>query len=105
MSNNALTVEIGSTKYTKMIEASREALNAAIDVATAGVNVGVIGHVVQDKIEQYGYRPIANLTGHRIKRYNLHSGISIPSIRERGGATLSNGDIIAIEPFLTQYFK
>ena len=64
--DNALTVEIGTTKYTKMIEASREALNAAIDVATAGVNVGVIGHAVQDKIEQYGYRPIANLTGHRI---------------------------------------
>ena len=99
--DNALSVEIGTTKYTKMIEASREALNAAIDVATAGVNVGVIGHAVQDKIEQYGYRPIANLTGHRIKRYNLHSGISIPSIRERGGATLSNGDIIAIEPFVT----
>ena len=99
--DNALSVEIGTTKYTKMIEASREALNAAIDVATAGVNVGVIGHAVQDKIEQYGYRPIANLTGHRIKRYNLHSGISIPSIKERGGPNLSNGDIIAIEPFVT----
>ena len=67
-----------------MIKASREALNVAIDVAAAGVNVGIIGHAVQDKIEQYGYRPIANLTGHRIKRYNLHSGISIPSVRERG---------------------
>ena len=84
-----------------MIEASREALNAAIDVAAAGVNVGIIGHAVQDKIEQYGYRPIANLTGHRIKRYNLHSGISIPSVRERGGPSLSNGDIVAIEPFVT----
>ena len=56
---------------------------------------------VQDKIEQYGYRPIANLTGHRIKRYNLHSGISIPSVRERGGPSLTNGDIVAIEPFVT----
>ena len=99
--DNALTVEIETNNYKKMIEASREALNAAINVAVAGVNVGVIGHAVQDKIEQYGYRPIANLTGHRIKRYNLHSGISIPSVRERGGPSLSNGDIIAIEPFVT----
>tara|TARA_Y100000746_G_scaffold213052_1_gene205310 strand:+ start:273 stop:1163 length:891 start_codon:yes stop_codon:yes gene_type:complete len=99
--DNALTVEIETNKYKKMIEASREALNSAIDVAAAGVNVGIIGHAVQDKIEQYGYRPIANLTGHRIKRYNLHSGISIPSIRERGGPNLSNGDIVAIEPFVT----
>ena len=99
--DNALTLEIGSTNYTKMIEASREALNAAINVTVAGVNVGIIGHAVQDTIEKYGYRPIANLTGHRIKRYNLHSGVSIPSVRERGGPTLNNGDIVAIEPFVT----
>ena len=99
--DNALTLEIGTKNYTKMIEASREALNAAINVAVAGVNVGIIGHAVQDTIEKYGYRPIANLTGHRIKRYNLHSGVSIPSIRERGGPTLNNGDIVAIEPFVT----
>ena len=99
--DNALTLEIGTTNYTKMIEASREALNAAINVAVAGVNVGIIGHAVQDTIEKYGYRPIAKLTGHRIKRYNLHSGVSIPSIRERGGPTLNNGDIVAIEPFVT----
>ena len=99
--DNALTLEIGTTNYTKMIEASREALNAAINVAVAGVNVGIIGHAVQDTIEKYGYRPIANLTGHRIKRYNLHSGVSIPSVRERGGPTLNNGDIVAIEPFVT----
>ena len=99
--DNALTLEIDSTNYTKMIEASREALNAAINVAVAGVNVGIIGHAVQDTIEKYGYRPIANLTGHQIKRYNLHSGVSIPSVRERGGPTLNNGDIVAIEPFVT----
>ncbi len=99
--DNALTVEIGSSKYSKMIEASREALNAAIEVAAPGVNTGMIGYAVQDVIEGYGYRPIANLTGHGIKRYNLHSGVSIPSIRERGGAVLKSGDVIAIEPFAT----
>ena len=88
-----------STNYTKMIEASREALYAAINVTVAGGNVGIIGHAVQDTIEKYGYRPIANLTGHRIKRYNLHSGVSIPSVRERGGPTLNYGDIVAFEPF------
>jgi len=99
--DNALTVEIGSSKYSKMIEASREALNAAIEVAAPGVNTGMIGYAVQDVIEGYGYRPIANLTGHGIKRYNLHSGVSIPSIRERGGSILKSGDVIAIEPFAT----
>nr|AIF14710.1 methionine aminopeptidase type II (map) [uncultured marine group II/III euryarchaeote KM3_67_G08] len=99
--DNALTVEIGNNKYSKMIEASREALNTAIEVASPGVNVGIIGQAVQDTIEGYGYRPIANLTGHGIKRYNLHSGVSIPSIRERSGSVLKSGDIVAIEPFVT----
>ena len=99
--DNALTVEIGSDKYSKMIEASREALNTAIEIASPGVNVGIIGQAVQDTIEGYGYRPIANLTGHGIKRYNLHSGVSIPSIRERGGSVLKSGDVVAIEPFVT----
>ncbi|SVB36937.1 uncharacterized protein METZ01_LOCUS189791, partial [marine metagenome] len=85
----------------KMIEASREALNAAIEIAAPGVNVGIIGHAVQDIIEGYGYRPIANLTGHGIKRYNLHSGTSIPSVKGAGGPVLRSGDIVAIEPFVT----
>jgi methionyl aminopeptidase len=99
--DNALTIEIGSEKYSKMIEASREALNTAIEVASPGVNVGIIGQAVQNTIEGYGYRPIANLTGHGIKRYNLHSGVSIPSVRERGGSVLKSGDVVAIEPFVT----
>ena len=99
--DNALTIEIGTNKYTKMIDASREALNAAIEVAGPGINVGMIGYAVQSTIENKGYKPIANLTGHGIKRYNLHSGISIPNVKENGGAILKDGDIIAIEPFVT----
>ena len=99
--DNALTIEIGSDNYKKMIEASREALNKAVEIAAAGISVGVIGQAVQETIERYGYRPIANLTGHRIKRYNLHSGVSIPSVGERGGPVLKTGDIVAIEPFVT----
>ena len=40
--DNALTIEVETNEYSKMIEASREALNVAIDVAAAGVNVGII---------------------------------------------------------------
>ena len=99
--DNALTVEVGTEKYGKLIDTSREALNAAIEVAGPGINVGMIGYAVQTTIENRGYKPIANLTGHGIKRYNLHSGISIPNVKENGGAVLKPGDIIAIEPFVT----
>ena len=99
--DNALTVEIGTEHYRKLIDTSREALNAAIEVAGPGINVGMIGYAVQTTIENRGYKPIANLTGHGIKRYNLHSGISVPNVKENGGAVLKPGDIIAIEPFVT----
>lgn len=99
--DNALTIEIGTENYRKLIDTSREALNAAIEVAGPGINVGMIGYAVQTTIENRGYKPIANLTGHGIKRYNLHSGISVPNVKENGGAVLKPGDIIAIEPFVT----
>ena len=99
--DNALTVEVGTEKYGKLIDTSREALNAAVEVAGPGINVGMIGYAVQTTIENRGYKPIANLTGHGIKRYNLHSGISVPNVKENGGAVLKPGDIIAIEPFVT----
>ena len=99
--DNALTVEVGTEKYGKLIDTSREALNAAIEVAGPGINVGMIGYAVQTTIENRGYKPIANLTGHGIKRYNLHSGISVPNVEENGGTVLKPGDIIAIEPFVT----
>ena len=99
--DNALTVEIGTENYRKLIDTSREALNAAIEVAGPGINVGMIGYAIQTTIENRGYKPIANLTGHGIKRYNLHSGISVPNVKENGGAVLKPGDIIAIEPFVT----
>ena len=99
--DNALTVEVGTEKYGKLIDTSREALNAAIEVAGPGINVGMIGYAVQTTIENRGYKPIANLTGHGIKRYNLHSGISVPNVKENDGAVLKPGDIIAIEPFVT----
>ena len=99
--DNALTVEVGTEKYGKLIDTSREALNAAIEVAGPGINVGMIGYAVQTTIENRGYKPIANLTGHGIKRYNLHSGISVPNVKENDGAVLKAGDIIAIEPFVT----
>ena len=99
--DNALTVEVGTEKYGKLIDTSREALNAAIEVAGPGINVSMIGYAVQTTIENRGYKPIANLTGHGIKRYNLHSGISVPNVKENDGAVLKPGDIIAIEPFVT----
>jgi len=99
--DTAVTVEVGSDNYHQMRDASREALEVVINLAAPGVNTGLLGEAVQQTIERHGFHPIANLTGHGIRRFNLHTGISIPNVAERGGTVLKRDDIIAVEPFAT----
>jgi len=82
--------------------AAKEALESAISVAKAGVKVGELGKAIEDAIRKYGFNPIVNLSGHKIQRFNLHAGVSIPNIhRPNDNYVLQEGDIFAIEPFAT----
>jgi len=102
IADTAVTVEVGSNKYEKMIKASSDALENALKQMKADVNLSIIGKTVQDTITSFGYKPIDNLTGHSLNQYELHSGLSVPNIansfqREKPKV----GDVIAIEPFAT----
>jgi len=102
IADTAVTVEIGNNNYTKMIKASSDALDAAIKILKAGVNLYEIGKVVQETITAYGYKPVDNLTGHSIQRYILHAGMSIPNVSDEiYNAKPREGDVLAIEPFAT----
>ncbi|MEM1944233.1 MAG: type II methionyl aminopeptidase [Nitrososphaerota archaeon] len=81
--------------------AAEEALKAAIKSVKAGVKVSTVGGAIQSVITRLGFKPIRNLTGHEIKRYNLHAGVSIPNVATDGGARLVEGHVYAIEPFVT----
>jgi len=96
----AVTVDL-SGNYGKLLDAAKEAVENAISTIRAGRNAAEIGKVIEDTIKKYNYRPIENLGGHSLGRYNLHSGIEIPNYAARSGAILQEGDIVAIEPFAT----
>jgi methionyl aminopeptidase len=81
--------------------AVEEALKAALRVAAANVKVSAIGAVVQSTLARYGVKPIKNLTGHEIQRYNLHAGVSIPNVAAGDDARLVEGHVYAVEPFAT----
>ncbi|MEM4715226.1 MAG: hypothetical protein QXW85_03795, partial [Candidatus Nitrosocaldus sp.] len=49
----------------------------------------------------YGLKPIQNLSGHSITRYTIHAGKSIPNIWTIGSFSLQQGEVYAIEPFVT----
>jgi len=102
IADTAVTVEIGNNCYNEMIKASSDALDAAINLIKAGINLYEIGKTVQQTIASYGYKPIDNLTGHSMQRYILHAGMSIPNVSDEIYKSKPNaGDVLAIEPFAT----
>jgi methionyl aminopeptidase len=98
--DNAVTVDL-SGKYTELIKASRDALNAAIKVAQVGTSLSTIGKEIQDAIQSYGYSPIRNLSGHGLAPYNIHDRPNIPNCETGDKTVLEKGMHIAIEPFAT----
>ena len=99
IADTATTIDLGTNSL--LVEASRQALEAAISRIRPGVPVGDLGMAVQAEIESRGYRPISNLTGHGLDQYVLHRSPTIPNIGIKGGVILEEGMVFAIEPFAT----
>jgi methionyl aminopeptidase len=100
IADTAYTIDL-SGNYAKLVEASEKALEMAIAAIKPGVTVGHIGGVIEDAIKGYGYRPVANLTGHRISTGMLHTGIDVPCVKSEDPYEFQVGEIYAIEPFAT----
>ncbi|MEM0481856.1 MAG: type II methionyl aminopeptidase [Nitrososphaerota archaeon] len=98
--DTAVSVDLRSP-HGYLVDVAREALRNAVSVLRHGVKVGEIGSIVYETATRYKCRPIANLSGHEIKRFNLHAGISIPNIPASESQRLETGHIYAIEPFIT----
>ena len=99
LADTAVTVDLSGQD--ELANASAEALDAALEVAGPGVDVGEIGAAVEDVIEGYGFNPVVNLTGHGLGHWEQHTAPNIPNREVAQGATLSPGDVVAIEPFAT----
>jgi methionyl aminopeptidase len=86
-------------RHTAMVEAAEAGLEAAIKMVRAGVAASDIGAAIENAIKSRGFAPIRNLTGHRMSRYIVHAGQSIPNIGGTNGYRLQEGEVYAIEPF------
>ncbi len=82
-----------------LVEAAEAGLDAALKTVRARVRASDIGAVIERTIRGRGFAPIRNLTGHRMARYLVHAGQSIPNISTGDSHALREGDIYAIEPF------
>lgn len=100
IADTAITVGLPNS-HVRLIEAAENSLRNAIKILRSGVTVSEIGGIINDTVTKYGFKPIRNLSGHEIKKYNLHTGTSIPNVRTKETTKLEYGKIYAIEPFVT----
>jgi methionyl aminopeptidase len=100
--DSARTVPIGavSAEARRLAEATRGALDKAIEAIAPGGRLGDIGAAVQQWVEARGYSVVRDFTGHGIGRA-LHEAPQVPNYGRAGeGMRLLPGMALAVEPMV-----
>jgi methionyl aminopeptidase len=98
----AITVIAGRARpeAEKLIDATRDTLQAGISAARDGATLGDISAAIQNYAESRGYSVVREYTGHGIGR-DMHEDPQIPNFGLPGtGPVLKKGMTLAIEPML-----
>jgi len=96
--DNAVSVDL-TGEHDELIQASRDALAAAIDFIKPGVTTGEIGEVIETAIKARGFNPVANLSGHGLDYHTIHTKPTIPNYANGSDFIITEGIVFAIEPF------
>jgi methionyl aminopeptidase len=100
--DSAFTFPVGEvdSKVIRLLEVTRESLEAGVRAAVAGNRVGDISYAVQTVAEKAGYSVVRELVGHGIGK-TLHESPEVPNFGRRGaGPKLDKGVVICIEPMI-----
>ena len=100
IADTARTIDIDGT-LEGFVAATDDALTEAIALMHPGTELGDVGHSIERIINEYGLKPIKNLSGHNLKKYRLHAGKIVPNAKKRGVGTVEVGEYYAVEPFAT----
>jgi len=101
IADTAISIDLeNSEENKKLIEAAEKALEAGLEIISLDSPISKIGAAVQKEITSYGFAPIRNLSGHSIKEYEIHAGITIPNY-DNGQAYQIEEGVYAVEPFST----
>jgi methionyl aminopeptidase len=99
IADTAATADLGA--HPDLLEASRQALEAAIALVRHGTRTRDIGATIEATMRRLGHKPVSNLTGHGIAPFTIHCSPAIPNVPDMQDATLKEGMMICIEPFAT----
>ncbi len=100
LADTAVSVWVGKREKHPLAQAAEAALAAAEKTLRPSVPVSEIGEAIEAAIVSRGFKPIYNLTGHTVEKWNLHAGKSVPNYKGMKGQ-LDAPCAVAIEPFAT----
>ena len=100
VADTACSVDLSEDgRWTPLLEASSDALAAAIATVGPGVAVSDVGAAIERTITRAGFQPVRNLTGHGLGRWKVHTAPQIPNYADRSRDRFKEGMVVAIEPF------
>ncbi|KAF5312452.1 hypothetical protein D9619_002629 [Psilocybe cf. subviscida] len=94
--------------YDKLVEAVKAATDTGVREAGIDVRLGDLGAAIQETMESYEVevggkvypvKPIENLSGHSINKYQIHGGKSVLLVKNDDDTKMEEGEYFAIETF------
>lgn len=102
VADGARTFPVGkvSEDRSRLMEVTREALDAGVEAVRQGVRLSDVSHVIQRIVEEAGFSVVRELAGHGVGT-KLHEPPEIPNFGDPGfGPVLKAGMVLAIEPMV-----
>ena len=103
IADTAFTLDLTpDNKHKEMIQTNEQALDNVLNKLKENPDISLnqIGETIQKTIEDKGFSPITNLSGHGLEQYEIHASPTIPNYANENNQTLESG-AYAVEPFAT----
>ncbi|MGC9116221.1 MAG: type II methionyl aminopeptidase [Conexivisphaera sp.] len=84
----------------RLVEAARAALEVGISRIAPGQPLRRFGAAVEEYASALGLKPVSNLAGHVLGRFELHAGLSVPNLDADVPGRFEPWRAYALEPFL-----
>ena len=102
VADSAITLPMGTVEAEalRLLDVTRESLEAGIAQCHEGARLGDLSHAVQEVVEAAGFSVVRSLVGHGVGR-EMHEDPQIPNYGDPGrGPRLEEGWVLAIEPMV-----
>ena len=100
IADTAVTVNY-NPKYDALVQTAENALQVAMSMIKSGIKSKDVGRSIHKTIQDVGFKPIVNLSGHSLDQYTIHAGKTVPNTWTIGSFTFSENEAFACEPFVT----